>query len=59
MNNDEELIYDSLDHKELSIEAIAEITALPASKVASTLISLQLKNLIRQLPGNVFVRARV
>ncbi|MHC4445485.1 MAG: DNA-processing protein DprA [Planctomycetota bacterium] len=56
LNNDEELIYDSLDHEERSIEAIAEATSLPVSKVASTLISLQLKNMVRQLPGNVFVR---
>jgi DNA processing protein len=58
LNNDEELIYDSLNHEERSIEAIAECTGMSASKVASTLISLQLKNLIRQLPGNVFVRTK-
>ncbi|UCD27733.1 MAG: DNA-processing protein DprA, partial [Planctomycetota bacterium] len=58
LNNDEQLIYDSLDHEERSIETIAEMTGQSASKAAATLISLQLKNMIRQLPGNVFVRTR-
>lgn len=56
LNEDERRIIDGLDHEERSIEAIAEFSGLPTAKVAATLIALQLKGLVRQLPGNMFVR---
>ena len=56
LSDEEKKIYGTLSAEEVSIEAIAENTRLPAAKVASTLISLQLKGLARQLPGNLFVR---
>lgn len=57
LSEDERAILDSLDHEERSIETIADATHRAASKVASTLITLQLKGLIRQLPGSLFVKA--
>jgi len=58
LSNDEQIIYDLLDHEARPMEAIAETTGLSVSRVAATLISLQLKNLIRQLPGNVFMKTQ-
>jgi DNA processing protein len=59
LSEDEQHVYGMLGADEQSLEIIAETARLPAAKVASTLISLQLKGLARQLPGNLFVRARV
>ncbi|NLX12557.1 MAG: DNA-protecting protein DprA [Phycisphaerales bacterium] len=56
LNEDERRIIDSLDHEETAFETIAESSGLPTAKVAATLIALQLKGLVRQLPGNVFIR---
>ena len=41
---------------EQSIETISAAVGLSTAKVTATLISLQLKGVARQLPGNVFVR---
>jgi DNA processing protein len=57
LSHEERRVYDTLNSEELSIEEIADAAELPAAKAASTLISLQLKGLARQLPGNLFVRA--
>lgn len=57
LNEDEQRLLAVLDHEERPIEAIAEAAGQTASKAASTLIMLQLKGLVRQLPGNLFVRA--
>lgn len=43
-----------LDSKAQPVEHIAEKSGLPAPKVAGTLIQLQLKGLVRQMPGNLF-----
>lgn len=47
-------VYNALDHEPLNIEDIIAHTSLPAGKVNSSLISLRLKGLIKQLPGNMF-----
>jgi len=44
-----------LSREEQSIETIADASGRPAPKVAATLITLQLKGLVRQLPGGKFV----
>ncbi len=56
LSQDEQRIYETLDSQQQPIEAIAEAAGLSIAKVASVLISLQLKGLVRQLPGNLFVR---
>ncbi len=40
------------------MDVIAERTGLDAAVVASTLITLQLKRLVDQMPGGVFTHAR-
>ncbi len=56
LNENEQAICNALDRDGRPIESIAEASGLPANLVASTLISLQLKGVARQMPGNVFVR---
>ncbi|HOW70810.1 MAG TPA: DNA-processing protein DprA [Phycisphaerae bacterium] len=55
---EEQLLCSALGRQEQSIEMLAEATSLPAGRIASMLITLQLRGLARQLPGNLFVRAR-
>ncbi len=47
-------VYNALDREPLNIEDIIAHTSLSAGKVNSSLISLRLKGLIKQLPGNMF-----
>lgn len=56
LSPDEQALYDALGRQEQSIEMLAEATRLAAAQVASMLITLQLRGLAQQLPGNLFVR---
>ncbi len=56
LGDDERAVFGQLGREERSIESLADGADLPASKVAAALITLQLKGLARQLPGNLFVR---
>ncbi|MBI4581949.1 MAG: DNA-protecting protein DprA [Planctomycetes bacterium] len=57
LNEEERQILEALDRQGQSLEAIADGTGQPPGRVASLLVTLQLKGLARQLPGNQFVRA--
>jgi DNA processing protein len=56
LNDDERTVHAALHVDERSLEQLCEHTGLPAAKVASTLITLQLKGMAKQLPGGLFVR---
>ncbi|MDM8008722.1 MAG: DNA-processing protein DprA [Phycisphaerae bacterium] len=56
LSGDEQAVCDKLDDEPRSVDQLAAEAGLPESRVASTLIMLQLKGLARQLPGNLFVR---
>lgn len=58
LSEEEQSILNALSDEACGIQTIAERTQLPASKVAATLIGLQLRGLARQMPGNMFVRVR-
>jgi len=58
LSSDEKKVYQSLDGEEAHIEDVIEASELPAGAVNSALISLRLKGLIKQLPGNLFVRRK-
>lgn len=58
LTDDERCVAAVLDRQEQSIEVIAAATGQSAAQVATTLITLQLKGIARQLPGNLFVRSR-
>ncbi|KPJ59497.1 MAG: hypothetical protein AMJ42_01960, partial [Deltaproteobacteria bacterium DG_8] len=49
-------IIDLLEQGQLQIDTIIAETGLSSSQVSSTLLDLELRGLIRQLPGKVFVR---
>ncbi|MCK4958631.1 MAG: hypothetical protein KAT00_04515, partial [Planctomycetes bacterium] len=53
----ERRIFDCFDGDPVHVEDIIATTGLGAGAVNSTVISLRLKGLIKQLPGNVFKKA--
>lgn len=52
----EQAVYDAIAEEETPIDAIIEKSGLPAGTVSSTLLSLQVKRLVKQLPGQHFVK---
>ncbi len=56
LSEDERRIYDAIDGVETSIDAISAKCDLPSSTVSSTLLRLELKRLVKQLPGKYFVK---
>jgi DNA processing protein len=51
-------ILDVLEQGQVQIDSITTQTGLPSSQVSSTLLDLELKGIIRQLPGKVFVKKK-
>jgi DNA processing protein len=56
LNDNERAIYDYLNKEPLHIDQIAQDTGLEAGIINSHLISLQLKGVIKQLPGSFYIR---
>ncbi|MHC4572694.1 MAG: DNA-processing protein DprA [Planctomycetota bacterium] len=56
LSGDEKKIYDCLGKEPLHIDEIVAETNLAAGKINAGLISLQLKGLIRQLPGSSYMK---
>ena len=56
LNDNERAIYDYLNKEPLHIDQIAGDTGLDVGIINSHLISLQLKGIIKQLPGSFYVR---
>ena len=53
---DEARVLESVPPEETHIEAIIHASQLPAQAVASILLTLELRGLVRQFPGKLFVR---
>ena len=53
---DEKLVYDAIKDSETAIDEIIAKTRLPTSKVSSSLLTLEMKRLVKQLPGQHFVK---
>ena len=51
----ERKIFDCLDSEPVHVEEIISITGLAAGKVNASLVSLRLKGVVKQLPGNYFL----
>src|SRR3954468_7343482 len=51
LTDDERRVYDAINASETSIDDIATRAALPSATVSSTLLRLELKRLVKQLPG--------
>jgi len=54
----ERLIYDALGDEETPIDALISRTQLPGGIVSASLLSLEIKRLVKQLPGRHFVKLR-
>ncbi|MEW6201542.1 MAG: DNA-processing protein DprA [bacterium] len=54
----EQLIYSMISTAPCSFDEICARTSSTASEVSSTLLMLEMKNLIRQLPGKMYVKQR-
>ena len=49
-------VYDLIDREEVSIDEIIRKSGMAPSAVSVALLGLEMKRLIRQLPGKLFVR---
>jgi DNA processing protein len=56
LSDSERSVYDAIDSSETPIDSIAAKCNLPSGAVSSTLLSLELKRLVKQLPGKYFVK---
>jgi DNA processing protein len=56
LSTDERRVYDAIEAAETPIDQIAAKADLPSGAVSSTLLSLELKRLVKQLPGKYFVK---
>src|SRR5437588_6066180 len=56
LTDDERRVYDAIEATETSIDDIATKSELPSGTVSSTLLRLELKRLVKQLPGKYFVK---
>jgi len=56
LSDNEQTTYDALSNEESSIDEIIRRTGLPSSAVSVALLSLEMKRVVKQLPGKLFVR---
>lgn len=56
LSEHEQRVYDTLGREEISIDEVIRHSGLPASAVSVALFSLELKRLVRQLPGKMFMK---
>lgn len=56
LSENEQKVYDALGDEERHIDEIIRQSGLPPSAVSVSLLGLEMKRLIRQLPGKVFAR---
>ncbi|HEX4084379.1 MAG TPA: DNA-processing protein DprA [Chthoniobacteraceae bacterium] len=53
---DEKLVYEAINDDETPIDVIISKTNLPSGRVSSTLLLLEMKHMVKQLPGQHFVK---
>lgn len=56
LSTSEQAVYDRLDKIEKNMDEIIRSSSLPPSAVSVALLGLEMKRLIKQLPGKLFVR---
>ena len=56
LSADEQALFDALDSTETALDALVARTGLPAARVSASLLTLEMKRLVKQLPGQQFVR---
>jgi DNA processing protein len=57
LSDQEQRVFDVLGREELPMDDVIRRSGLPASAVSVALLTLEMKRLVRQLPGRLFVRA--
>lgn len=55
LSENEQKAYDALGDEELNTDDVIRRSGLPSSAVSVALLSLEMKRLVRQLPGKIFV----
>jgi DNA processing protein len=59
LNDSEQRAYDCLgSQEEISIDEVIRESGLPASAVSVALLGLEMKRLVKQLPGKMFLKLR-
>jgi DNA processing protein len=56
LSTNEQKVYDALDDEERTIDEVIRKSNLPSSAVSVALLSLEMKRVVKQLPGKLFVR---
>jgi len=56
LTTEEQSVYDALGTEEYHLDILIRKTGLPSAVVSSNLLRLEMKKLVRSLPGRVFVR---
>jgi DNA processing protein len=56
LSESEQSVYDTLSNEESSIDEVIRRSGLPPSTASVALLGLEMKRLIRQLPGKLFVK---
>jgi DNA processing protein len=54
--NQEQLVYDALAYDPLTVDHLVEQTGLPVPSVMASLLSLELRQQVRQLPGQRYLK---
>jgi DNA processing protein len=56
LGGNEQKVYDALNNEESSIDEVIRRSGLPSSAVSVALLGLEMKRVVKQLPGKLFVR---
>lgn len=56
LNDDEKTVYGAISDSETPVDEIITKSGLPTAKVCSTLLALEMKAMVKQLPGQHFVK---
>jgi DNA processing protein len=56
LGENEQKVYDALNNEESSIDEVIRRSGLPSSAVSVALLGLEMKRVVKQLPGKLFVR---
>src|SRR5258708_30788430 len=56
LSENDQKVYATLDHEEIGIDDVIRKRSLPSSSVSVALHSLEMKRMVRQLPGKMFLR---
>jgi DNA processing protein len=57
LSNDESVLFDSIGSEPVLVDHIAQKSGQPTQSILTCLLTLELKGLIRKLPGNKYVRS--